>query len=335
MTLDLDSLLAPVSETDPAGPDLAYDPERQEIEQAFDASVSIDASGAEEAQRAVDWRAIVAAIVAQSARTKDVWLPIYLCRAGAQSGSLETVAVGAQYLAGLLETFWDQAHPSLEDYGFQGRKGACDTLASPREFVGPLRRLVLLRHPRFGEFTGEDLDAFRRGGETEELYGPFRAALAEAEPGLLAEVVQQLDAIRNGLRRADEALMRHGDTGNSTNFKPAYETLDTIRAAAVALGGAPAADDTPIEAAADGEVAPATGPAQSGIVRVESREDVVRVLDLAIDYYRRREPASPVPLLLERARAWAPLDFLAVLEDIAPNAMADAQHILKFRRSEN
>src|SRR6202012_4020218 len=147
MTLDLDSLLAPVSEADPAGPDLAYDPQRQEIDQAFDSSVSIDATGAPEAQRVVDWRAVAATIVEQSARTKDIWLPIYLCRAGAQAGALETVAIGAQYLAGLLESFWDTAHPRLDEYGFQGRKGACDTLASHREFIAPLRRLPLLRHP--------------------------------------------------------------------------------------------------------------------------------------------------------------------------------------------
>jgi type VI secretion system protein ImpA len=332
MTLDLDSLLAPVSDADPAGPDLAYDPQRQEIDQVFDASVSIDASGAEDAKRMVDWRAIIAAIVAQSARTKDVWLPVYLCRAGVLAGALETTAVGAQYLAGLLETFWDQAHPGLEEYGFQSRKGACDTLATQREFIGPLRRLVLLSHPRFGAFTCEDLETFRRSGEANERYGPFRAALAETDPDLLTQVVAWLDALHDGLRRADEALMRHGEIGASTNFKATYEALSAIRAAALTLGGSPAVEEAPVEAI-DGELVAGTAP-QGPAGRVESRDEVVRLLDRVIDYYRRCEPNSPVPLLLERARAWAPLDFLAVLEDIAPNAVPDANHILKFRRTE-
>ncbi|MGC1302605.1 MAG: type VI secretion system ImpA family N-terminal domain-containing protein, partial [Caulobacteraceae bacterium] len=255
MALDLDTLLAPVSEADPAGPDLAYDPQRQEIDQAFDSSVSIDATGAPEAQRTVDWRTVIATIVAQSTLTKDVWLPIYLCRAGAQAGSLETVAAGAQYLAGLLEGFWDTAHPRLDEYGFQGRKGACDTLASHREFVAPLRRLPLLRHPRFGEFTGEDLEAIHRGGEAEGRYGPFRAALAEAEPGLFPQIVSRLDAILDGLRRTDEALMRHGEAGNSTNFKPTYDALNGIRAVAVALGGGPADEEPAADGIAGGEMA--------------------------------------------------------------------------------
>jgi type VI secretion system protein ImpA len=169
MKLDLDRLLAPVPGDNPAGPDLAYDPQRHEIEQAFETSVSIDASGVVETGEA-DWRAIIAAIAALSDRTKDVWLPVYLCRAGAQAGQLDAVAIGAQLLAGLLETFWADLHPRLEEYGVQGRKAACDTLAAHREFVGPLGRVALADHERLGRFTADDLVRFHRGGESEEGY---------------------------------------------------------------------------------------------------------------------------------------------------------------------
>jgi type VI secretion system protein ImpA len=50
-----------------------------------------------------------------------------------------------------------------------------------------------------------------------------------------------------------------------------------------------------------------------------------------LDYYRRHEPSSPVPMLIERARGWIGLDFMAVLEDIAPSALGDAQAILRVR----
>jgi type VI secretion system protein ImpA len=64
---------------------------------------------------------------------------------------------------------------------------------------------------------------------------------------------------------------------------------------------------------------------------VRNRDDVARVLDLVLDYYRLHEPSSPVPMLVERARGWIGLDFMAVLEDIAPNAIGDAQAILRLR----
>ena len=45
-------------------------------------------------------------------------------------------------------------------------------------------------------------------------------------------------------------------------------------------------------------------------------------------YYARHEPASPVPLALKRARAWVTLDFLTVLQDIAPDSLSDARRVL-------
>jgi type VI secretion system protein ImpA len=328
MTLDLEKLLAPVPGDDPAGPDLAYDPQRHEIEQAFETSVSIDASGIAETGD-VDWRAIIATIAALSERTKDIWLPVYLCRAGAQAGQLGTVALGARALAGLLETYWTELHPRLEDYGVQGRKAACDTLAAHREFIGPLGRVVLVDHGRLGHFTAADLVRFHRGGEAEEGYGLFRAALADGAEAQLGEAGVALDAVSEALRRVDETLTAHADAGNGTNFADTYDSLGAIRTAVAAfLPQAPLDLDEVEDEAAEGEGA---APAAAGVGAVRNRADVVRTLDLVIDYYRRSEPTSPVPLLLERAKSWVMGDFMAVLQDIVPGALDEARLLLQSR----
>ena len=86
--MDLEELLAPVSDDAPAGPDLAYDADRGTIEQAFESSASIDTSGVATATAEIDWRPIISQIEQQSTRTKDIWLAVYLCRGGARSGQL-------------------------------------------------------------------------------------------------------------------------------------------------------------------------------------------------------------------------------------------------------
>ena len=58
---------------------------------------------------------------------------------------------------------------------------------------------------------------------------------------------------------------------------------------------------------------------------VKSRQDVVRVLDAAADFIRRTEPSSPIPMLLARAKRLVSKDFLEVLADIAPDAVAQAR----------
>jgi len=333
MALDLGRLLAPVSDDNPTGPDLAYDPARYEIEQAFETAVSIDASGVEAQASDVDWRAIITRIVEQSDRTKDIWLAIYLCRAGARAGQLETVETGARYLAGLLEAYWPTLHPQLEDYGFQGRKGPCDSLAGIAQFIIPLRKITLISHPRLGDYSIDDFERFRLGGEGEPGYGMFRAALEDVSQEGLDEIIQRLNAIEDGLRRVDLVLTAHADEGGGTNLKTTYEALGQMRRAVQAFGSRPIESEieepsTPPDVASPSFSHPT--PPTGG--RLETREDVVRALEAVGDYYRRKEPGHPVLALLQRAREWVGLDFMAILEDIAPGSLDEARTVLQSRK---
>src|SRR5437588_3937634 len=122
---DLEQLLAPVSAEQPCGPDRADD--RLEIERPFERSESTDAAGAG-SKTETDWSAIIEQIVDEFRRTKDLWLAIYLCRAGVSSTQLAWIELGANALAALAERYWDDVHPSLAEYGVTARIMACNTL---------------------------------------------------------------------------------------------------------------------------------------------------------------------------------------------------------------
>jgi type VI secretion system protein ImpA len=334
MALTVEALLQPVSEDRPAGEDLSYDPERHQIEQAFESS-EFDGSG--DAAAEVDWCKTIRLIEQQFARTKDVWLPTYLCRAGARSGTLETVEVGAQVLAGLFEQYWDTVHPQLDELGLPGRKSPCDALASRKDFLGPLERVVLVAHPRLGAFTGVDLERFRTGAEAEQGYGLFRATLDELGDAVLVEAIGRLDRIEDGLRRADKVFTEAAGGEPSPNYAPAYALLAGLRQS---LGGfltQPAVEPGPDMdvAAADGgaPVPAARGQRMSGAV--ETRDDVVRALDAIADYYRRHEPSHPAQFLVQRAKAWISLDFMQLLRDIAPESLSEAKTLLTRRSSDD
>ncbi|KRA59195.1 type VI secretion-associated protein, ImpA family [Caulobacter sp. Root655] len=333
MAFDLGRLLAPVSDDEPTGPDLAYDPARYEIEQAFETEVSIDASGVEAQASDIDWRTILAKIVEQSDRTKDIWLPIYLCRAGARAGQLDTVEIGARYLAGLLETYWPTLHPQLEDYGFQGRKGPCDSLAGIPQFITPLRKITLISHPRLGSYSIDDFERFRLGGESEPGYGMFRAAIDDVSHEGLDEIIQRLNGVEDNLRRVDLVLTAHADEGGGTNFQETYAALGQMRRAVQAFGPKPIESEIGEPSTAPDVASPSFSHNATPVgARIETREDVVRALDAMGDYYRRKEPGHPILALLQRAREWVGLDFMAILEDIAPGSLDEARTVLQFRK---
>ena len=325
MALTLEKLLAPVAEDNPAGPDLSYSNERQQLEQAFESD-----GGEEEEER--DWRVVLRLIEEQAEQTKDIWLPVYVCRAGARSGSLETVALGAQALAGTFEQYWDTVHPQLEELGLMGRKAPCDSLGARGGFLLPLERTVLVAHPRLGAFTGLDIQRFAAEREAADGYGMFRAVLEDNGDALLQAAIDQLDQIADGLTRADKVFTQAASGEPSPNYAPAYATLAALKAAlgqfmSVPVGAGP-------EAAAEGGAmaagAPvAAGPRVSG--RIENREDVIRSLEAIAEYYRRMEPGHPLLPLLQRTRDWVSMDFMGLMKEIAPDAIHQAGQILNRR----
>ena len=71
--------------------------------------------------------------------------------------------------------------------------------------------------------------------------------------------------------------------------------------------------------------APAAVPTMAG--DITSRDEVVRLLERICAYYEKYEPSSPVPLLLARAKRLVSKNFIDVLRDIAPDAVAQAEAV--------
>jgi len=319
--VNIDALLQPVAADRPGGPDLSYDPQRQVIEQAFE-------TPADE----VDWSRTVALIAAQAEQTRDAWLAVYWARAGAKGGDLGAVEDGVTLLAGLFERLWDSAHPTLDDYGVEGRKGACESLVRVGEFLAPLRRVPLIAHPRLGRFSGGDVERFAAEGAGADGYGVFRAAAADTSPELFVDVLAKLGRIEDAFRRADAVLSTQAEAAGhtGTNFQPTYEALDSMARALRQFSGATAAQPDAVTASVSPKPNDQPVGAVSGMI--SSRADVTRSLNAVIDYYARAEPSSPVPIAIERIKGWIEMDFVAILSDIAPGSLSEATNVLRTRR---
>lgn len=208
-----------------------------------------------------------------------------------------------------------------------GRRAPCDPLARKGSFLDPLARIPLLVHPRLAAFTGEDITKLRKNQEAEENYGLFRQVLSELGDEQLKASHEALGRIAASLRRT-EALFREKGGGEVVlDFDPAYQAIAEMQKSLTAFYSEPVAADLP-EGGEPQDSAPA-GRGRSG--RIDGREDVMRALDEIADYYRRKEPSSPVLPLLERAKAWVSMSFLEVLGDIAPESVGEAKRVLVVR----
>jgi type VI secretion system protein ImpA len=57
--------------------------------------------------------------------------------------------------------------------------------------------------------------------------------------------------------------------------------------------------------------------------RISSRDEVVKCLDLVVAFYDRTEPSSPIPHLARRVRRMVHMDFVELMEDLAPSGLKE------------
>ena len=80
--------------------------------------------------------------------------------------------------------------------------------------------------------------------------------------------------------------------------------------------------------AADADAASGSGAGAKAISgEIQSRQDVVRMLEKVCQYYSRAEPSSPVPNLLRRAQRLAEMDFMEIISEICPDAVGQVRTI--------
>ena len=176
----------------------------------------------------------------------------------------------------------------------------------------------------------------------------IRAAFRETDPARLTALREAAAQAGAAAKAIPAAFDERSGSGSGPDFADLTKLLNDIvrtidrfadfdsAAPAEEAAGEPAADDAGEAPAAEAGVAAAParrggGVSAASLTEVTTRADAVRLLELVVRYYQRYEPSSPLPLLIERARALAEKDFLDILRDLAPDGLSQAENIVGRR----
>lgn len=315
-------LLEAVSSEHPCGDDL----EDTQLLASFDAYRLFGQSAPLSSE--TDWREIRDRSLEALKTSKDFRLLTHLASATLRTeglpGFLELLPVAAQWL----QNWPDHVFPRVDDDAIL-RRNALNGFADRMAVVDGVRRAPLLAHRQLGSYSIRDIEialgqAAPAEGETAPADATQLNALLTAMPAEeLASLQRQLDESLRSLRAIEEAMRSRG----GVQAAPEFANLATPLGRALKLISdhvatrAPAQGDEVAAAAAEPS-SNGTGVAVNGI---RSREDATRALDAVAAYFRANEPSSPIPLLIERSKRLIAKDFLAVLEELAPDALAQAK----------
>ncbi|MGD8375902.1 MAG: type VI secretion system protein TssA [Acidobacteriota bacterium] len=330
--IDVEGLLQPVSEEAPCGEDVEYDPvfgemvlagTRKEEQQMGDAVVD-----AEEP----DWRAVRTKGLELLGRTKDLRVATHLANALAHTEGYAGLDDGLALIRGMLERYWDTVHPQLDPEDNNDPIMRVNVLASLADAEGVLRgvRLAPLVSSRaMGRFSVRDVGVAAgkyppAGGQPPPDTAVIDGAFQEAPLEDLQSTALAIDSSLEHLQGIESFLASTIGASSSPDLDALRDALGEARQVmADQLGRRGVATEGGADAAPSAGGA-AAGPSLSG--EIHTREDVIRALDKACDYFNRHEPSSPVPLLLQRAKRLISKNFLDILRDLAPDGVSQAQN---------
>ena len=344
--LNIDPLLAPISEASPCGEDLPkWHPILKEIDKARD----------ERDNRQADWKLVLGqSRDALAQRSKHLGLASYCTEALVRLHGFAGLRDGVRLLNGLLTTYWRDLYPSPAGDNLSGRAGWITRLTaadSGTYLPNHLRNLSLIsldaadRHswlfwssctaaPQGAQEKDED---FQKRQQAAELRNKeWQEAVKSAAPDDLVtlredigECVGEVNTLKELLRKSFDEETAPGTSALSEALEDCYGFVTKILKDKGLLkderrdGGV----DEPKPMTDDRPRPPMSGP-------VQSRDDALRRLTEVAAFFEATEPHSPVSYLVKRAATWGkmPLDelFAELIKDQA--ARDQISDLLGFKR---
>src|ERR1035438_1958236 len=334
-----EDILNPIAGDNPGGQSLRYAPVYDKIKEARREDDEL-AQGAWQYERKVaDWVQVSKlcqdAIATQS---KDLQLAVWLAEAQLKREGVRGFGEAVELCRGLLEKFWDNLYPELEDDDAEQRAAPLDWLGS-RLIVAI--KSVPLCHDGYNflqykdsrtvvyedQAQNKDQKASRDKALKEGKLAPeiFDKSFVETPKAFYAGLEKQCDATLASIGALDEtAQQKFGDV--APGFGRLKEGLAEVRQVVHGLlqkkreTEPDPVEEAPAETAegtAEAEAGDAGGPATvggsfsglGGLVSAEpaERRDAIASAVAAAAVLRKRDPFSPAPYLMLRGLRWGEL----------------------------
>lgn len=328
--IDITELLKPVSAQQPCGVQLNIgDPSYLKLQHDVES----------EDKTASKWRDIEQQSVQVLKRSKDLQVILYLIRALIYTEGLAGFHAGLSLLHQTLANDWDTLYPELERDDDEPALRRANIIKELNDFgrvMNPLRSQVALVNDRqLGRFTLRDIEIATGQcklpeGETKHDEAVIQAAFDQATDALrdttlplLTDCLTVISAIDTTFVAADvKGITKQVDVKGIT--KQVKDMQNACRRFCPQLE--PVESEQEDDSLASTESIP-TIKSRPVSGAIETRDDVVNALDKICAYYKQKEPSSPVPLLLERAKILVKADFNEIVQNLLPEAIKQLELI--------
>lgn len=324
MSQEIQALLGVLSADAPCGIDL----EDSQLLASFDA-YRLFGSG-ERLPADTDWREIRDRANEALAQSKDLRLLAHLSAALLHTQGLHAFCDSLGIADAWLRDHWAAVFPRVDEDAIL-RKNALSCFADRMAIVDAIRRVPIVSHRQLGSYSLRHLElATGQLPPTESdtdvpTQGQIDAAIEDTAVENLQTCRASVQAAIGAIRNITSTMQTQSGFESSPDLGPLLAPLTRIdRVLTEHLAHRSEAGEVLVESDGSTGVDSGGGPSVA-VGNIKSRQDAIRAIDAVSAYFRKNEPSSPIPLLLDRAKRLVSKSFLEVLEDIAPDSLAQAR----------
>jgi len=346
--LDIESLINPISEEDPSGPELRRSEHAaifHDLSGQFSHSVKAEKDHLQ-AQAFPDeefpdlkdpeWEDVYKkSIEILATYSKDVSVASWMLEAAIRLDGVAGLRDGFKVMLEICRRYWDNIHPEPdEDYGYADTVSQLQGLASERSDL-TLENLSITTGNGMYLSIRDFNEANRMEGMSHDHreqklatgaveLRTFKDSFAATSRSRLTDIVDDLDQTLTTIRELESFLDERcvpnsygEDTAPSmTSFR---KKIESMKATIEQLMGELLDDEVDPSAAAtnegDGEAGAAT--TQKAVVgTIASRSDAIKMIRKIAEFFRKSEPQSFISFKLEQTASWAELPFPELLKEL-------------------
>lgn len=275
--------------------------------------------------------------------TKHLKLAWFYLMSQAHLRGLAGLIDGLDLLTFLVDRRWAEVHPRDTSDDFAERREILVKAASP-DLLEALDKVVLTsvrlgltkEGLMLGSFTlGEVLSSEGEGDPSPETVRQSFAQTVLEQQDYYDKLAAELKSAQEAVDRLVQATAEATEGKCKLQLKPLHDKLAQIGRAIAGYAEVPASllggdeGEETVAGGAGGGGAAARGP--SGSDSLQTRDDVVRLLDRIIQFYQKFEPTSPVPDLLDRTKRVVHMDFRQIVKEFGLSGTPPISEVLGWR----
>lgn len=349
--VEIERLLADIAPEAPSGvEDLSGDPAFVDLEIKIKGTPEREIGGkiVQEA-KPPNWREVQEAAFELLTRTHDLRVTMFLTRALLHTEGFNGLCTGLELLRGFIERYWETLYPQLnpkENNDPTERINILSALGEGEEIIGPLMKATLCAPQPMVRICLRDIHIANGKILVKDEDKQSALSLSMIEKAFKDSDVKELQSTKDAINQSIFSLKHldtilkekvgSDDTIDISNLSIILKEMDAFFEKQLPDRGSSKLSRlkrkrTNQQSDDAGMIQPAKRlsiQTDKPMELINNRKDVIRVLDQICSYYDQNEPASPVPLLLKRARQLVEKNFFEIVQDLAPDSAAQIKKLI-------